>query len=111
MFTLTIQLPHTERHLEIPADRTGRLLSDVLRGAGLELNTRCGQRGLCAGCQIELLAGELEHGSLGPVRPSAGEPLVLRGCEVSAPNSGDARSMCPCDRCWPIGRRWSHPFA
>jgi len=39
-----------------PADQD-RVLSDLLRSAGLPLNTRCGQRGLCQGCLVELVQG------------------------------------------------------
>jgi uncharacterized 2Fe-2S/4Fe-4S cluster protein (DUF4445 family) len=34
-------------------------LADVLAAQGLPLNTRCGQRGLCRGCEVELRAGSL----------------------------------------------------
>jgi uncharacterized 2Fe-2S/4Fe-4S cluster protein (DUF4445 family) len=35
------------------------LLADVLAAHGLPLNTRCGQRGLCRGCEVELREGSL----------------------------------------------------
>lgn len=34
-----------------------RSLADVLAANGLPLNTRCGQRGLCRGCEVELRDG------------------------------------------------------
>ncbi len=37
------------------------LISELLRHAGLPLNTRCGGRGLCDGCLVELLDGKLIH--------------------------------------------------
>ncbi len=43
----------------IPAPRDNRLLADVLAAHGLPLNTRCGQRGLCRGCEVELREGSL----------------------------------------------------
>lgn len=52
-------------------------LTEILRRERLPLNTRCGQRGLCDGCLIELLAGSL-------VKASTGEKVTtgsVRGCE------------------------------
>jgi len=54
-----------------------RLLTEILRRERLPLNTRCGQRGLCDGCIIELLEGTL-------VKASTGEKVTtgsVRGCE------------------------------
>lgn len=43
--------------LTIPLTRDARSLADALAAHGLPLNTRCGQRGLCHGCEVELRAG------------------------------------------------------
>ena len=43
--------------LTIPLTRDARSLADMLAAHGLPLNTRCGQRGLCHGCEVELRAG------------------------------------------------------
>ncbi len=93
MFDLTIQLPHDQRRIAVPASQRQRLLTDVLRGMSLPLNTRCGQRGLCNGCLVQLVSGCLEdaHGR-GVVR--AGEEL-LRGCEVRVPATGAAEIHVP----------------
>jgi uncharacterized 2Fe-2S/4Fe-4S cluster protein (DUF4445 family) len=40
-----------------------RSLADILAAHGLPLNTRCGQRGLCRGCEVMLLEGSLLTGS------------------------------------------------
>jgi len=40
-------------------------LSELLRLRGLPLNTRCGGRGSCGGCEIELLSGALSGASDG----------------------------------------------
>ena len=47
------------RHLvlHVPAARAGWRLTELLRAANLPLNTRCGQRGLCRGCLVEVLDG------------------------------------------------------
>jgi len=45
---------------EIPIVRDNRPLADLLAAHGLPLNTRCGQRGLCRGCEVQLQEGSLE---------------------------------------------------
>ena len=45
-------------HKDISVDPDDfRSLADVLAAHGLPLNTRCGQRGLCRGCEVELYEG------------------------------------------------------
>ena len=41
------------------ADEAGLPLAEFLARRGLPLNTRCGGRGLCSGCEIELQSGTL----------------------------------------------------
>jgi uncharacterized 2Fe-2S/4Fe-4S cluster protein (DUF4445 family) len=55
---LQIELESGERQ-EILLPQDGRSLADGLAAHGLPLNTRCAQRGLCRGCEIELSEGEL----------------------------------------------------
>lgn len=57
----------------------GPTLADVLATAGFPANTRCGQRGWCRGCQVELLEGELKLKSGGVVRG----PATVRACLTS----------------------------
>ncbi len=90
MFHLTIQLPQGERTVEVAPDVTARLLTDVLRGLQLPLNTRCGQRGLCNGCMVEFVQGRLQHAATGAVLAAAGTPVTIRGCEVRTPATGSA---------------------
>lgn len=90
MFRLTIRLPHEERRAEVPANRTQRLVTDVLRSLQLPLNTRCGQRGLCDGCMIELVQGELLHARTGQPISAGPEPQPMHGCEATLPESGEA---------------------
>lgn len=61
-------------------------LSDLLRRANLPLNTRCGQRGLCDGCTIDLLEGSLLHAATGRLVSANGSPLTLRACEYTLAN-------------------------
>ena len=56
-------------------------LTDTLRRAGFALNTRCSQRGLCDGCVVHLMEGEVAN--INPphrVIGSDGAPLI-RACE------------------------------
>lgn len=65
-----------------PAERSDSL-SDLLRHAGLALNTRCGGRGACDGCVIELVSGsltDLPRAKLVSVDPGQ-PPLPLRSCQ------------------------------
>ena len=55
---LEIELDSGERRaMAVAGD--GRSLADTLAAHGLPLNTRCGQRGLCRGCEVELREGLL----------------------------------------------------
>lgn len=59
------------------------LLSEWLRRKHSPLNTRCGQRGLCDGCLVELLDGQLRYARSGAVitRTPNTNPPCVRGCE------------------------------
>ena len=72
---------HAGQHtLRVTSDGEGRTVSDVLRRAGLPLNTRCGERGLCQGCEVELIAGCLRSESgLADVDATAA-PQTVQGC-------------------------------
>ena len=67
-------------------------LADILRREHLPLNTRCGQRGLCDGCIVELLAGNLIHVATGEVVQATHQPVSVRGCEFRL---GDAANVNP----------------
>jgi len=108
MFVLRVHLPHEEREIEVASQQAGRLLTDVLRRAGVPLNTRCGHRGLCDGCLVELQHGSLQHGSLqhgslqhGSLQraaaPAAVEPQggLVRGCQWAVPATGTAEITVP----------------
>ncbi len=55
---LQVEMASGERR-EIADTRGDHSLADVLAAHGLPLNTRCGQRGLCRGCEVELREGAL----------------------------------------------------
>jgi len=62
------------REIPIVPDRS---LAEVLAEHGLALNTRCGQRGLCRGCEVELREGTLA--SDGPVVTA---PTTVQACRT-----------------------------
>ena len=55
---IRVELDSGERR-EIPVFQKNQSLADALAAHGLPLNTRCGQRGLCRGCEVELREGTL----------------------------------------------------
>ncbi len=93
MFELNIRLADGRRTVQVPASQRQRLLTEVLRAAGLPLNTRCGQRGLCNGCWVQLLGGALEVKEQGKLVGAAEE--LLRGCELRVPAEGNAEIHVP----------------
>ena len=54
----------------------------------MPLNTRCGQRGLCNGCYVELVRGSLIHKNVNERLATDGKPIELRGCEYCLPDDG-----------------------
>ncbi len=59
------------------ADPGIRLLSEILAAHGFPLNTRCGQRGLCRGCEVVLREGSVIADGV-PVTA----PATLRACRT-----------------------------
>ena len=79
---LEVLVGHAQTRHTIRVTKTGRSLADVLAEAGFPVNTRCGQRGWCQGCQVELLEGEVQlksgrrQGGPASVRACLSEPVV-----------------------------------
>jgi uncharacterized 2Fe-2S/4Fe-4S cluster protein (DUF4445 family) len=81
---IQVELESGERR-EIPLPRDRRSLADVLAAHGLPLNTRCGQRGLCRGCEVQLREGSLTTdtgtvtapATVQACRARAGEPVSI----------------------------------
>jgi len=69
----------------------GASLADRLARAGRPLNTRCGQRGLCAGCSAELVAGEfrLREGRV------IAAPAEIKACAGDVPPGTSALVAVP----------------
>ncbi|HSH09844.1 MAG TPA: ASKHA domain-containing protein [Oceanipulchritudo sp.] len=55
----------------------GRPLSSVLARAGFILNTRCGQKGLCRGCEVRLTGGELARSCQMPAEKVLGQLIRI----------------------------------
>lgn len=76
---LRVETAEGGRDLAVGPEDATPALADLLARRGLPLNTRCGGRGLCTGCEVELTAGELAR--LGGEALSAPQDEV-RACQV-----------------------------
>lgn len=63
--------------LDVTPQEAGRSLAEVLAGRGCGLNTRCGRRGLCRGCEVEVIEGQLVVGD-----ETLGAPTTVRSCQA-----------------------------
>ncbi len=79
--TLEILTPGGGETLELSAAEVRLSIADLLRRRDVPLNTRCGERGLCDGCLVELLSGRLRRQADDAVVEAGDEPVLLRGCE------------------------------
>ncbi len=68
-------------------------LSELLARRGYPLNTRCGGRGLCSGCEVEWRSGAVERLGGGSLTPAAGERV--RSCQVRPGNGTDVGLAVP----------------
>ena len=78
---LKVELPETRETLLVPPDQSQERLTELLRRVGVALNTRCGQRGLCDGCAVELVNGRLIDLSCGKTVGVENGPVVVRACQ------------------------------
>ncbi len=62
---------------EFSITRDNRSLADAFAAHGLPLNTRCGQRGLCRGCEVELREGVLSTDS-----GNVSSPAMVQACRA-----------------------------
>jgi uncharacterized 2Fe-2S/4Fe-4S cluster protein (DUF4445 family) len=74
--TIILEPEHGEL-VEIRAADEGVVLSNILSAHGFPLNTRCGQRGLCRGCEVIL-----KEGSLILDNTPVAAPATLRACRA-----------------------------
>ena len=80
--TIHVALPEGERTIVLSQDAKGLLVAELLRRENLPLNTRCGQRGLCDGCLVELSQPD-------------GSARMVRACELAADFACDVRLTVP----------------
>lgn len=66
----------------------GGTLSQLLRREAMPLNTRCGERGLCDGCTVELIGGRLIHTASGMPIEAQERAMAVRGCEYRLGDGG-----------------------
>ena len=90
---LTIETAKGQQSLTVTAAERAARLSDVLRRKHFPLNTRCGQRGLCDGCVVELLAGPLTKMATGESVTGTGQ--AVRGCEYRLGHDGPVTVRIP----------------
>ena len=90
---LTIETAKGRQTLTVTTAERAARLSDVLRRKHFPLNTRCGQRGLCDGCVVELLAGQLTKMATGESIDGAGQ--AVRGCEYRLGHDGPVTVRIP----------------
>jgi len=91
---LQLDLPDGPHHCGTAPGDENLPLSDVLARRGWPLNTRCGGRGLCGGCEIGLRAGGLRRRDT--TRPIAAPTDRLKACQTTlAPGNGEVRLTVP----------------
>ena len=80
---LIVESPSGTRTIRVSRQTAARdSLAQILRREGLPLNTRCGLRGLCDGCVIELISGQLASTHGGRASVQEGDlPKTIRACE------------------------------
>ena len=66
------------RRIEVPTELLGRSLTDLLALHDIPLNARCGQRGWCRGCQVELRSGGMLAADGTEVPPGG----MVRSCQL-----------------------------
>ena len=76
---LTIETAKGRQVLTVTDPDRALRLSDLLRRKHFPLNTRCGQRGLCDGCVVELLAGSLTNMATGETVTGTGKKQPANG--------------------------------
>lgn len=70
-------------------------LADLLRHGGQPLNTRCGQRGVCHGCEVSLHSGRFVVEGAGMELGEGAAPRRVRSCQTRLDGPGDARVSVP----------------
>ena len=101
---LEVELPETRETSLVPRDQFQERLTESLRRVGIALNTRCGQRGLCDGCAVELLSGRLFDVSCGKTVVVENGPVLVRACQCRLAAGKPVRIRVP-----PRSMLWHEP--
>jgi uncharacterized 2Fe-2S/4Fe-4S cluster protein (DUF4445 family) len=78
---IQLQTPGGRQEIAAADSDAALPLSELLARRGFPLNTRCGGRGLCAGCEVELLSGSLRRGGDGEA-VAGGKAVRVKSCQV-----------------------------
>jgi ferredoxin len=78
---LIAHTPEGQLAITVDDQARGRRLTEWLRRADLPLNTRCGQRGLCDGCLVELVSGTLIRADSGQTLDASAGSQTLQACQ------------------------------
>jgi uncharacterized 2Fe-2S/4Fe-4S cluster protein (DUF4445 family) len=80
--SLRVETPEGLREIGLGPEDAALTLADLLARRGLPLNMRCGGRGLCSGCEVGLVEGELVALAGDTRIPAPAEEI--RACQVRA---------------------------
>ena len=90
-------MSHPSLRIQLPGGVVAELpeapgnLADRIARSGHPLNTRCGQRGLCAGCLVQLTGGAVRTVSGADVAA----PAEIKACQALVPPGGAASVSVP----------------
>jgi uncharacterized 2Fe-2S/4Fe-4S cluster protein (DUF4445 family) len=90
MSSLIVEAGGAAHPLEITPSDEGVTLAEFLASRAFPLNMRCGGRGLCRGCEVSLVRGELSLNG-----KSIAAPAKLRACQVRLRGGMDAQVHLP----------------
>ncbi len=101
---MTISITVQPQDIDIKANE-GETLSEILQGAGLSIDLACGGQGICGGCEVQVLEGQvklssgdspkthdLPEGHVLACRSQVTGPLTLRLPEVKVDREPDFTS-------------------
>lgn len=90
---LELELPGGEEILLLSLEQASRPLTETLRQKNVALNTRCGEKNMCAGCVLEVVSGALISAE-GRRVEAGGLPQEIRACQFR-PDSEVVRLRIP----------------
>ena len=94
-FTFRIVLPDESRNLIVGREQLQLSVAEVLHQHDILLNTRCGQQGICAGCEVELIDGTVMDLDTGRPLNAGRAPVCFRACQSQLSPAGDVAICVP----------------